>query len=265
MLLAAALVLQDPAAVLADMQEALASASPIEVHATLSRTQALTWESHLAEGTVVADLERGTFRVDAAVRDLRDEVGRDVTLIRADGRYVFLDHAARTRAEGETPLLGGVASRMAYDLARILPAEPAHVADAGAPSLGEPLTLGGVPCRTLLAKTSDGPTAHVWYLASSDGLPRLWETTRELGAGDTLRKRMTIRGIGASPQGPDVALGGYAGYERREPAAWEDPEARGRDADAGSFTSLADGVGALREAFNADREHVRAIGLFAPS
>jgi hypothetical protein len=264
MLLAAILCAQDPAALLADLQRTLREPPPLAIEATLSRTEALTWESWLAEGTLVVDAAHDAFRVDVTLREPRAETERSITLFRADGGFVFLDHTARTITRGDDPLLAGLGSRMAWDMARVLPVDPGLLLDAGAPRLGEPLALGGVRCRTVLAKTPDGPTAHLWYVAEADGLPRLWETTRELGAGDTLRKRMTFRNVerGAAPA---LAPDEYAGYAEREPLAWADPEARARAADAGAFTTLAGGVGALRERFNAAKDHVRAVGVFAPS
>ena len=101
MLLALALCLQDPAALLADLERALAQ-GPREIEATLSRTQVLTWESFLAEGTIITDPGRDAFRVDARVRELRTEASRTVTYWHEDARWVFLDHDARTFAVSST-------------------------------------------------------------------------------------------------------------------------------------------------------------------
>jgi hypothetical protein len=264
MLLAAILCAQDPAALLADLQRTLREPPPLAIEATLSRTQALTWESWLAEGTLVVDAAHDAFRVDVTLREPRAETERSITLFRADGGFVFLDHTARTITRGDDPLLAGLGSRMAWDMARVLPVDPGLLLDAGAPRLGEPLALGGVRCRTVLAKTPDGPTAHLWYVAEADGLPRLWETTRELGAGDTLRKRMTIRGI-ARGSAPTLDAQEHAEYAEIDPVAWVDPEERTRAADGGKFTSLAGGIDELREHFNAAKDRVRAVGLFAPT
>jgi len=248
---------------LADVRADLRAASPLAITATLSRARSLNWAGYLAEGSVVLDLDSGAFRVDASVREVRAEAERDVTLFFDGDAYTYLDHTDRAVTTGDSPLLGGVASRMAWDLARVLPAEPERLIDAGA-KLGDPLSLAGERCRTILAKTPDGPTAHVWYLAERDGLPRVWETSRELGAGDSLRKRMTVRTIETGAE-PTLAPAELEGYERRAAPEWDDPEAHERSADAGAFTTLDEGAPTLRAAFNAAKDRPRAIGLFAPS
>jgi hypothetical protein len=255
---------RNPAEVLAEVDRALAAASPLSVSATLSRTQALTWESHLAEGTVVVDRARGAFRVDARVRELRGAEEREVTLAKEGARFFFLDHGARTFLEGDSPALGGLAGRMCLDLAQLTPSEPSYTAQAGAPALREPLTLAGVRCLALLAKVPDGPTAQTWYVGERDFLPRLWESARDLGEGDSLRKRCTVHSL--QPHAP--ALPAFAvpeGYARGEPVAWSDPEARAARPDAGGFASLLDGIEPLRAQFNAEKGKVRALGLFAPT
>src|SRR5262245_52529762 len=87
---------QSPSDVLAEAERALAAASPLRVRATLSRSQTLTWQTHVAEGTVVVDRGRDAFRVDARVRELRSEEERAVTLAKEGARFVFLDHGAKT-------------------------------------------------------------------------------------------------------------------------------------------------------------------------
>ena len=156
---------------------------------------------------------------------------------------------------------------MALDLGRVTPVPPRTLATEGDVQAREPLLLGGTRCHTLVAKTPDGPTAHVWYLSADDGLPRLWETTHELGGGDGIRKRMTLRRYGARSEGlPALDLQEqFPGYTEVAAEAWSAPEDGARGVDAGLYTSLAPGIDALRERFNADQEHVRAVGMFAPS
>jgi hypothetical protein len=55
------------------------------------------------------------------------------------------------------------------------------------------------------------------------------------------------------------------GYTRGQPVAWDDPEQRGARPTEGGFTSLADGIDALRAQFNAEKGKVRVLGLFAPT
>jgi len=254
---------QDPAEVLAEVGKALDAASPLSARVTLARTQALTWQSHVAEATLVVDRARGAFRVDARVRELRGEQDRSVTLAREDGRFFFLDHDRRTWVAGDAPELGGLAGRLCLDLAQLVPAEPSAVARAGAPELREPVALGGERCLVVAAQMPDGPTAQTWYVGA-DRLPRLWESTRQLGEGDKLQKRCTLHELKARVPAPPVFVV-PAEYVRMEPELWDDPEARARRADAGGFASLADGIEPLRERFNAEKGKVRALGLFAPT
>lgn len=255
---------QGPADVLAEVERALAGASPVVVRATLSRTQALTWQSHLAEATITIDRARGAFRVDARVRELRGEERHDLTLAKEDGRFFFLDHTRKTFRASDSPALGGLPGRLCLDLARLMPAEPSFLAQKGSPALGTPVTLAGKRCLVLTAETPDGPTAHTWYLAQDDFLPRLWETSRSLGEGDTLKKRFTVQELRTG----SAALPVFtvpAAYTLGPDVAWEDPEERSRRSDAGRFVSLADGIDALRAEFNAGKDKVRALGLFAPT
>jgi hypothetical protein len=255
---------RSPAEVLAEVDRALAAASPFSVQATLSRTQALTWRSHVAEGTLVVDRARGAFRVDARVRELRQDGEREITLAREGARFFFLDHGAHTFVEGDTPALGGLAGRMCLDLAQLTPSEPAYTAKQGAPALRESLTVGGERCLTLVAKVPDGPTAQTWYVGERDFLPRLWESARDLGEGDSLSKRCTVHALEPhAPALPPFAV--PAGYARGEPEAWSDPEERAARPDAGGFASLVDGIEPLRAQFNAEKGKVRALGLFAPT
>jgi len=255
---------QGPADVLAEAERALAAASPLRVRATLSRTQALTWQTHLAEGTAVVDRGRDAFRVDARVRELRSEEQREVTLAKEGRRFVFLDHGTKTFLEGDSPALGGLAGRLCLDLARLTPAEPSYVAQQGAPGLREPIMLGGERCLTLVAKTPDGPTAQTWYLSERDHLPRLWESARDLGEGDTLRKRCTFHEVEPRAAAlPPLAV--PEGYSPGQAVAWDDPEERGARPTEGGFISLADGIDALRAQFNAQKDKVRVVGLFAPT
>lgn len=257
-------LIQSAAGALAETERAISGASPLRVTATLSRTQALTWETHLAEGTVVIDRERDAFRVDARVRELRATEEQDVTLAKEGARYLFLDHGRKTYLEGDSPALGGLAGRLCSDLAKLTPVDPAYAAESGSPALRPSLMLAGERCLTIVAKTPDGPTAQTWYLGEKDHLPRLWESARDLGEGDTLRKRFTAHALevhGAALPPLEVP----AGYARGEDVAWDDPEERTARADTGGFVSLADGIEPLRARFNADKGHVRALGLFAPT
>jgi hypothetical protein len=259
-----ALALQDPADLLADSQRALLELAPLSVRATLSRTQALTWESHLIEGTLVLDPARGAFRVDASVRELRTDAKRSVSLLRDGERYLFLNHDAKTYVAGDSPALGALDARLCYDLAQLFPVDPADLAARGEPALREPLLLAGRRCTTLIAKLPDGPLAVTLYLDDEDGLPRLWQSARDLGEGDTLQRRYTVHAIERHVAAlPLLAI--PEGYEPSTSTGWQDPEAGPKRAKSGSYISLAEDLAPLRERFNREKDRVRVLGLFAPT
>lgn len=254
---------QDPAAVLSQARAAI-DAGPVEAKVNLSRSQVLTWESHVAEGTVVLDPSRDALRVDVEVGELRGEQKRRVTLSREGDRYVFVDHGRRIYYEGEGPVLAGLDSRLALDAGQLLPAPPEEVAASGTADLGEPVNLAGVVCLRLDARLADGPTTHRWYLGSADHLPRVWETERDLGRGDSLKKRLTVREIRRRDKGLEP-FSIPEGYEQRAPLEWNDPEQRERLEVQSSVTELGPSLEAFREHFNAELGHVRAVGVFAPT
>ncbi|MEM7305713.1 MAG: hypothetical protein AAF682_03530 [Planctomycetota bacterium] len=266
MLLATLLLLaQDPGAqgLLRAAQDAYETQPRVEYEGALVRAQVLTWTSHTARGTVALDPGADAFRVDVSVEQARVDGSRRITLMREGERYVFVDHDARTWTEGAEPGIGGLPSRLAYDMAQLFPAAPSELL-AAEPGLGEPTKLGERDCETVTAQLPEGPTAHVWHVDSADRLPRLWRTKRDLGGGDTIDKQLTVRTLARRAE-PLPAAQAPADYARAEPVDWQDPEDADKAQAEGVFTELEGSVEPVREHFNSLKKHVRALGLFAPT
>ena len=65
--------------------------------------------------------------------------------------------------------------------------------------------------------------------------------------------------------GPEASTEVPEGYEQRAPLEWNDPEQRERLDSQSIITELGPSLEAFREHFNAERGHVRAVGVFAPT
>ncbi len=276
LLLALALLLapqDDARAVLEQSAAARAAAARGRYDASFVESNALEWRSWAVDGTVFwRDHENDLgkrFRIEAEIRELRGEDRRRVLLVRNGKRYVFVDHKARTYTRGDVPLIGGEPSRLAYELLTLFPAEPTKIASAGKPSLRGNESMGAEPCRVVVASTPDGPTDHTWYLSARDGLPRLWETRRPIGEGDSLHRRFTIKKLeliaSDDDYPPETFVSGIPeGYRLVEPVPYVPPTpAAAREVTAP--TTLVESLQPLREHFNAERGHTRVLCLFAPT
>ena len=249
----------DASAVLAAAERALGTRPPLTYEANLARTQVLSWTSHLAAGTVSL-AANGDFRVDATIKVLRsEEPERRVSLVRRGEEFAFLDHDKRRIIRGDVPVVGGLASRLAHDLAQLLPVPPAELTDA---AVGPRTTVGSKAAVPVTGTSAGGILRHTWHLDLTDHLPLLWETELDLGAGETLRKRLTVRELRGQAYAPQALPEDYA---EAEAVVWDDPEDRERGRDGNRYTSLVDTIEPFRAHFNAEKAHLRAVGLFAPT
>ena len=263
----------DARATLEQAAAARAEATRVRYEALFVETNALEWRSWAVEGTVYRRKSESAlgrrFRIEAEIRELRGEDRRRVLLVRNGERYVFVDHEARTYTRGDEALIGGEAGRLAYELLALFPEAPEEILAKGQPVLRGTGSMGGEPCRVVVASMPDGPTAHTWHVSARDGLPRLWETERAIGAGDSLLRRFTVRNLepiatdeNFPPQIFTCAI--PEGYRVTEPVPHEPPAAASVSKRA-ALTTLADSLNPLREHFNAERGHTRVLGLFAPT
>jgi hypothetical protein len=198
-------------------------------------------------------------RVDAAIDQPAPAPAARVELHLRDGRWLALDHAARSFCASEDPAALAGRAQLA---AALLPADlvdPSRWIPAGATArAGETTDFGGLDCASLewTAQASRGE-----WLIGPDGLPRLRASTVETPGRESEVRRLVLQRLerrAFTPRAP-VPPSGWSELAPVPPAA---PTGPTRPIEV---RSLAASVEPLRAAFEAGAGKPRVIGTFAPS
>jgi len=198
-------------------------------------------------------------RVDAAIDPPAPATAARVELHLRDGRWLALDHAARSFGVSEDP--AALAGPAQY-AAALLPADlvdPSRWIPAGATArAGETTEFGGLDCASLewTAQAARGE-----WLIGPDGLPRLRVSTVETPGREAEVRRLVVQRWERRAFTPRAVV---------PPSGWTELAPVPRAAVPGPRTpievrSLADSVEPLRLAFEAGAGKPRVIGTFAPS